>query len=84
MGKLFGGGSSPAPAPPPAPTPVTRLPDTEDPSVKDAQRRASVAAQARSGRAATVLTSRRSAAAANAGSSPGTQAYGNTLLGQAN
>lgn len=84
MGKLFGGGSSsPAPAPPPAPTPVTRMPDTEDPSVKDAQRRASVAAQARSGRAATVLTSRR-AAAANAGSSPGTQAYGNTLLGQAN
>jgi hypothetical protein len=83
MGGLFGGGSAKA-APAPTPTPVTRLPDTEDPSVKDAQRRAAMAAQARSGRAATVLTSRRSAAAANASASPGTQAYSNTLLGQAN
>ncbi|MGZ2449589.1 hypothetical protein ACVIRO_002343 [Rhizobium ruizarguesonis] len=84
MGKLFGGGDTKTAAAP-TPTPVTRLPDTEDPSVKDAQRRAAVAAQARSGRASTVLTTRRNAAAANAGGGqPGTQAYGNSFLGQAN
>lgn len=83
MGKLFGGGDT-KPAPAPTPTPVTRMPDTEDPAVKAAERRAALAAQARSGRAATVLTSRqRNASAANSGG-PGTQAYGNSLLGQAN
>lgn len=83
MGGLFGGGSA-KPAPAPTPTPVTRMPDTEDPSVKDAQRRAAVAAQARSGRASTVLTSRRNATANAGGGQPGTQAYSNSLLGQAN
>lgn len=84
MGKLFGGGDTKTAAAP-TPTPVTRLPDTEDPAVKDAQRRAAVVAQARSGRAATVLTNRQRNASANAGGGqPGTQAYGNSLLGQAN
>jgi hypothetical protein len=83
MGKLFGGGDS-KPAPAPTPTPVSRLPDTEDPSVKAAQRRAALEVQARSGRASTVLTGRRNAAANAGGGQPGTQAYSNSLLGQAN
>lgn len=82
MGGLFGGGGTKTAAP--TPTPVTRLPDTEDPAVKAAQRRAALEVQARSGRASTVLTSRRNAAANPGGGQPGTQAYGNSLLGQAN
>lgn len=83
MGKLFGGGES-KPAPAPTPTPVTRMPDTEDPAVKAAQRRAALEAQARSGRASTVLSNRQRNASATQGGQPGTQAYGNSLLGQAN
>jgi hypothetical protein len=79
MGKLFGGGSTPQP------TPVTRMPDEQDPAVLEAKRRAAQQQQARSGRTSTVLTSRRPAAnAGGTGATPGTQAYGNSLLGQAN
>ncbi|TCL70639.1 hypothetical protein [Rhizobium sp. BK251] len=81
MGKLFGGGSSQAAAP--TPTPVTRMPDEEDPAIKEARRKAAVEAQSRSGRASTVLTSRQQRSSAGNGQ-PGTQAYGNSLLGQAN
>ncbi|MBO0125211.1 hypothetical protein [Agrobacterium sp. OT33] len=65
----------------PEPTPVTPLPDTEDPAIKEAQRRNAAATQARSGRASTVLTSRQNRTSAG---QPGTGAYGNSLLGQAN
>jgi hypothetical protein len=78
MGDLFGGSKTPKP------TPVQRMPDTEDPAVKDSQRRAAVAAQARTGRASTVLTTRQQRATPAASGTPGTQAYGNSFLGQAN
>jgi hypothetical protein len=58
------------------------MPDTEDPAVKEAQRRAASELQTRSGRSSTVLTNRQQRAAT--GGAPGTQAYGNSLLGQAN
>ena len=76
MGNLFGGGKTPEP------TPVQRMPDTEDPAVKEAQRKAAAASQVRSGRTSTVLTTQQNRApvAANAG----TTAYGNSLLGQSN
>jgi hypothetical protein len=72
MGGLFGGKSST-----PKPTPVQRMPDTEDPAIKQAQRRAAADAQTRSGRASTVLTSRAQRMAPAAGTVP----YTNTLLG---
>lgn len=75
MGGLFGGGKTPKP------TPVQAMPDTEDPAIKEAQRRAAAASQARTGRASTVMTTR--AQRASTGSQPGTQAYSNSLLGQA-
>ncbi|MGR9413162.1 hypothetical protein [Rhizobium leguminosarum] len=79
MGGLFGGGAKT-----PKPTPVQRMPDTEDPAVKESQRRTAAAAQVRSGRASTVLTNRQQRAATTATGTPGTQAYGNSFLGQAN
>jgi hypothetical protein len=72
MGGLFGGGT-------PKPTPVTRMPDDEDPTVVEARRRAAQQQQARSGRSSTVLSNRQRPASGQAG----TQAYGNSLLGQA-
>lgn len=65
----------------PTPTPVTPLPDTEDPAIKEAQRRNAAATQGRSGRASTVLTTRQPRGTT---AQPGTGAYGNSLLGQAN
>jgi hypothetical protein len=59
------------------------MPDTEDPAVKEAQRRAAAASQARSGRASTVLTTRQQRAAAPANGQAGTTAYKNSFLGQA-
>lgn len=80
MGGLFGGGAST-----PKPTPVQRMPDTEDPAIKQSQRRVAADAQARSGRASTVLTNRaQRAASSTTTGTPGTQAYGNSFLGQAN
>ncbi|NTF54411.1 hypothetical protein G6L12_05820 [Agrobacterium rhizogenes] len=76
MGGLFGSKT-------PSPTPATPMPDTEDPAVKEAQRRAAAATQARSGRSATVLTTRQQRAASSPAGQPGTQAYSNSLLGQA-
>jgi hypothetical protein len=68
----------------PKPTPVQRMPDEEDPTVVEARRRAAADAQARSGRTSTVLSRNRSAgASAGAGAQAGTQAYKNSLLGQA-
>lgn len=66
MSHLFGGSKTPKP------TPVTPMPDTEDPAIKEAQRKAAAAAQARSGRASTILTnpSNRGSAAAYSGPSP--------------
>jgi hypothetical protein len=66
----------------PDPTPVQRMPDTEDPTVIEARRKAAVASQQRSGRTSTVLSSpaTRTAATPNAG----TTSYGNSLLGQSN
>lgn len=75
MGKLFG--SKPTPAP------VQRMPDTEDPAVLEAKKRAAGAAQARSGRASTVLTNRAQAANAPAAGGAGTTAYKSSLLGSA-
>jgi hypothetical protein len=80
MGKLFGGGGSTTTTT--TPTPETRMPDEEDPSIKEARRKAAVDAQARSGRAATVLTSAASRAS-RASSGAGTTSYTNSLLGQA-
>lgn len=77
MGGLFGGSK-------PKPTPVQRMPDTEDPAVKESQRRSAAAAQSRTGRASTVLTNRQQREATTATGTPGTQAYGNSFLGQAN
>lgn len=71
MGGLFGST--------PKPTPVTRMPDEQDPAVLEAKRRAAQQQQARSGRTSTVLTPRRPTAG-----QPGTTAYSNSLLGQAN
>lgn len=75
MGQLFGGAT-------PKPTPVQPMPDTEDPAIKDAQKRAAALAQQRSGRTSTVLTTptTRAPVAGNAG----TTAYSNSLLGQTN
>jgi len=72
MSGLFGGKSST-----PKPTPVQRMPDTEDPAVKEAKRRAAADAQARSGRASTVLTSKPQRTVPAAGTEP----YTKTLLG---
>jgi hypothetical protein len=74
MGNLFGGST-------PKPTPVQPMPDTEDPAVKEAQKRAAAAVQQRSGRTSTVLTT---PATRSAAPSAGTTAYGNSLLGQSN
>lgn len=63
----------------PKPTPPARMPDEEDPAVIEARRRAAAAAQSRSGRASTMLSNRNQRAQGQAG----TQAYGNSLLGQA-
>lgn len=73
MGKLFGGGSTPKPTPP------TRMPDEEDPAILEAKRRAAEQQRSRTGRASTVLTTRQRDTTGQAG----TQAYGNSLLGQA-
>jgi len=75
MGGLFGSK--------PKREPVQRMPDTEDPAVKEAQRRAAGVAQQRSGRASTLLTSR-AQRASSAGTNGGTSAYTNSFLGQAN
>lgn len=76
MGGLFGKK--------PEPAPVQRMPDVEDPSVVEARRRAAADAQARSGRTSTVLSRNRSGSASTApGTQGGTQAYRNSLLGQA-
>ena len=77
MGGLFGSKSQKQVVTPPA-----RMPDTEDPAIKEAGRKAAAASQARSGRAATVLTSRAARSALQA-SGAGTAAYQNSLLGQA-
>jgi hypothetical protein len=74
MGGLFGGGKTPKP------TPVQRMPDTEDPAVKESQRRTAAASQVRSGRASTVLTNRQQRATATG--TPGTQSFQNSYLGQ--
>ena len=71
MGGLFGKK--------PEPTPAARMPDAEDPAVLEAKKRAANAAQARSGRASTVLSARNAAPAAT----DGTGAYKNSLLGSA-
>lgn len=77
MGKLFGGGQQQKP------TPVARMPDEEDPAVKEARRKAAAASQARSGRTATVLTSRAQRGAPASAGQAGATAYKNSLLGQA-
>ena len=61
----------------PAPTPVTRMPDAEDPAVKEAEERKRRAAMARGGRSATIMTSRD-----RGDGNPGTSTYRNSLLGQ--
>lgn len=76
MGKLFGGK--------PTPQPVQRMPDTEDPAVLEAKKRAAGAAQARSGRSSTMLSTRGQAANAPAPNGAGTTAYKSSLLGSAN
>lgn len=73
MGGLFGGGKTPKPTPP------TRMPDEEDPAIIEAKRRAAEQQRSRTGRASTVLTTRQRDTTGQAG----TQAYGNSLLGQA-
>lgn len=75
MGKLFGDK--------PKPQPVQRMPDTEDPAVLEAKKRAAAATQARSGRASTMLSSRAQAANAPSTSGAGTTAYKSSLLGSA-
>lgn len=72
MGGLFGSSK-------PKPTPVQPMPDTEDPAVKEAQKRAAAAVQQRSGRTSTVLTTPTTRAATP---NAGTTAYSNSLLGQ--
>lgn len=67
----------------PQPQPVQRMPDTEDPAVLEAKKRAAGAAQARSGRASTVLTNRAQAANSAAAGGAGTTAYKSSLLGSA-
>ncbi|WP_420961067.1 hypothetical protein [Brucella sp. IR073] len=64
---------------PPKPEPV-RMPDEEDPQTQEAeaQRRRQIAA--RSGRTSTMLSRQNGSRSA----SPGTTAYGNSFLGQAN
>lgn len=74
MGKLFGGGAKP-----PEPTPPTRMPDEEDPAIIEAKRRAAEQQRSRSGRTSTVLSTRQRQTTGQAG----TEAYGNSLLGQA-
>lgn len=74
MGGLFGSKT-------PAPTPVQPMPDTEDPAVKEAQKRAAAAVQQRSGRTSTVLTTPTTRASTP---NAGTMAYSNSLLGQSN
>ena len=54
-------------------TPPARMPDPEDPRVLSAERRRRQAASGGSGRTSTIMSR---------GSSPGTAAYGNSLLGQ--
>ncbi|MBB3288753.1 MULTISPECIES: hypothetical protein [unclassified Rhizobium] len=61
----------------PDPAPVQRMPDTEDPTVVAARRKAAIDAQTRSGRASTILTSRATRVAMD----PGGTAYTNTSLG---
>lgn len=77
MGGLFGGKTAT-----PAPTPVKRMPDEEDPAVKEARRRTAAESQTRSGRASTVL-SRNNRSNQSSGGNAGTSAYTNSLLGQA-
>lgn len=74
MGGLFGSK--------PKPQPVQRMPDEEDPAVKEAKRRAAAATAARSGRTSTVLTPRNSANNGNDAPAAG-GAYKNSFLGQA-
>jgi hypothetical protein len=57
------------------------MPDTEDPAVKEAQKRAAAAVQQRSGRTSTVLTTPTTRSTAP---NAGTTAYSNSLLGQSN
>lgn len=66
MGSLFKRPKDPVPV---------RMPDTEDPNLKQAEQQQRMAIRARGGRQSTMLT-RRSGGA-------GTAAYGNSLLGQA-
>ncbi len=61
--------------------PVQAMPDEEDPAVKEAKRRAAMAATARSGRSSTVLSSRAQRAPADAAATG--SAYKNSFLGQA-
>lgn len=72
MGALFGSKNKMQP------TPVARMPDPEDPAVKDEERRKRLAIAARSGRASTILTPRRPTTGG-----AGTVPYANSLLGQA-
>jgi hypothetical protein len=58
------------------------MPDQEDPAIKESRRKAAMDAQARSGRAATVLTSAASRAS-KPSAGAGTTSYTNSLLGQA-
>jgi hypothetical protein len=55
------------------------MPDEEDPAIIEAKRRAAEQQRSRTGRASTVLTTRQRDTSGQAG----TQAYGNSLLGQA-
>lgn len=75
MGGLFGKK--------PTPQPVQRMPDTEDPAVLEAKKRAAGAAQARSGRSSTMLSTRGQGASAPASNGAGTTAYKASLLGSA-
>lgn len=74
MGGLFGSKT-------PKAEPVQRMPDAEDPALKEAKRRAAASASARSGRASTVM-SRTNRATTDASASSGT-AYRNSFLGSA-
>lgn len=76
MGGLFGKKQTPQP--------VQRMPDTEDPAVLEAKKRAAGAAQARSGRASTMLSTRAQTANTPAvGNGAGTTAYKASALGSA-
>ena len=59
-------------------TPAARMPDPNDPAIKEAEERARRAALSRSGRASTVLTP----IGDNGGGTGGREAFKNTLLGQ--